>query len=429
MDLPKVLVIGINAWREDSGSNTLMDIFRCWDPQKLALIYTRADLPSTSVCSRFFQISENNIINSLLKPWVKVGREVFNTAVANEIEIEKEHTRYSKAHKKSSSLLKILREVVWKFGNWKTPALKSFIQDFNPEVIFVPIYPVAYMGRIQKYITKITSRPTVCYLADDNYSYSSCRNLLNYIHRFWLRRYVGDLARNCNQMFVIVEKEKEDTDLRFGTNSQIITKSIDFTGKSYIVKTPSIPLKFVYTGKLIIGRDKSLAMVADAINSINLEYGEKKAELFIYSQTDPKSKILKKLNNGASHFCGRIERKEVNKVQQEADVVIFAESLIGKEANAAKLSFSTKITDYLGNGKCIFAIGKEYIAPIDYFKRNDSAIIVTRKEEILEKIKYIINNPELINIYGKKAFNCAVRNHEKEMVNNRFITAMVSVVK
>lgn len=428
-DLPKVLVVGINAWREDGTAHTLMDIFRCWDPERVALVYARADLPNTNVCKRYFQISESQIIQSVLKPWKKVGRVVGNTPIVKTEEVIAEHTRYTKAHKKSSSLLPLIREVVWKFGRWKTPALTKFIQDFAPDIIFIPIYPVAYMGRIQQYVTQLTGKPTVCYLADDNYSYDSCKNILSYIHRFWLRQHVKSIAKNCKEMFVIVEKEKEDTDKRFGTNSKILTKSIDFTDKSYIHKKPNYPLKFVYTGSLIIGRDKTLALVADAINKVNHQTGKVKAELFIYSQTEPCEEIQQRINKGASHFCGHIGREEVLKVQQEADVVIFAESLEGKEANVAKLSFSTKITDYLSNGKCVLAIGKDYIAPIDYFRRNDSAIIAYTKEEIYEQINHIVNNPEIIDEYGEKAFNCAIRNHEKNMMNRRFIETMLHVVK
>ena len=44
-NLPKVLVIDVNAWRKDAGSNTLRDIFSCWDPTKLAVVYTSSQLP------------------------------------------------------------------------------------------------------------------------------------------------------------------------------------------------------------------------------------------------------------------------------------------------------------------------------------------------------------------------------------------------
>lgn len=427
--LPKVLVVGINAWREDGTAHTLMDIFRCWDPERLALVYTRADLPNSEVCYRYFQISESQVLKSVLKPWMKVGREVNNTPSKNIAEISAEHARYASAHKKSTSLLPLLREMVWKLGHWKTPALRKFVEDFNPDIVFVPIYPTVYMGWIQKYIIRLTGKPTVCYLADDNYSYDSCNGILSHMHRFWLRQQVGPLARGCKQMFVIVDKEKEDTDSRFGTNSVILTKSLDFTGKNYQHREPNKPLKFVYTGSLVIGRDKTLTLLADAINDVNAKEGDVRAEMYIYSQTEPRAEILAHINKGATHFCGRIGREEVLKVQQEADVVVFAEALSGKESNAAKLSFSTKITDYLSNGKCILAIGKEDIAPIDYFRRNDSALIATSAEEIEKRVREIISKPDLTDKYGRKAFDCAVKNHEKGMMNERFINTMLKAVE
>lgn len=427
--LPKVLVIGTNAWQDDGTSHTLMDIFRCWNSESLALIYSRADLPNTKVCSRFFQISESQVLCSVFKPWKRVGREVTNMQSKAEGDVLLEHARYASAHKKHSSLLPLLREFVWILGHWKTHALRTFVKDFNPDIIFVPIYPTVYMGWIQKYIIKLTGKPTVCYLADDNYSYDSCKGFLSYLHRFWLRQQVGPLARGCKQMFVIVEKEKEDTDKRFGTDSVILTKSIDFTGMSYQSCIPNEPLKFVYTGSMIIGRDKTLALVADAINKINKEAGSIKAELYIYSQSEPSDEILVRINNGASHFCGKIGRDEVQHVQKEADVVVFAEALVGKESNAAKLSFSTKITDYLSSGKCVLAIGKEEIAPIDYFKRNDSALIAYTETDVELRVREIVGNPLLTEQYGKKAFDCAVRNHDMDMMNKRFINSMLKVLQ
>ena len=424
-DLPKVLIVDVNAWREDAAAHTLLDIFRCWDPDKLALVYTSSELPYNEHCHKYFQVGESQIIRSVVKPWMKVGREVENTAKSNDAAALAERERSKNVHKRQPKWIRLAREVVWKLGGWKTPALKKFVEDFDPDIVFVPIFPYAYMGRIQEYVNKIAKKPTVCYLADDNYTYESCHNVFDYIQRFWTRQYVGPLARKSNQMFVIVDKEKEDTDSRFGTDSVILTKSIDFTGKSYQHREPNKPLKFVYTGSMVIGRDKTLAVVADAINKAN-ENGVK-AEMYIYSQTEPSDEIRSHIDCGAAHFCGSVPHQEVKRIQEEADVVVFAESLIGKDANAAKLSFSTKITDYVSNGKCVLAIGKEYIAPIDYFHRNDAAIIAHTNEEIFEKVKMIVENPALVDEYGEKAFNCAVRNHEKGMMTERFINTMLKV--
>ena len=357
--LPRVLVVGTNPWREDGTAHTLKNIFSCWEPEKLALIYSKSGLPYTDVASRFFQISENLILKNLLKPWKCIGKEVNSSKEVDKNLTQAEEARYAKAHKHHSMLLTLCREFVWLFGHWRGKALRAFLKDFNPEMLCIPIYPTVYMSWIQRYVIKKTKKPFVCYLADDNYSYDSCSGILSYIHRFWLRKNVRWLATHCNQMYVIVEKEKEDTDRRFGTDSLILTKSIDFSNKPFNPHSLNTPIKFVYTGSLIIGRDKTMALIADAINEINAD--DVKAELDIYSKDEPAEDIMARLNRGASHHRGFIQRSEVDRVQSEADVVVFAEALEGKQANIAKLSFSTKITDYLANGKCIFAVGRDYI--------------------------------------------------------------------
>ncbi len=419
---PRVLIIDVNAWREDLSAHTLLDIFRCWDAERLALVYTSSQLPNTNVCHRFFQISESQIIRSVTHPSMRVGRLVMSTP-SNDEDARDEQELYARGHQSKAPWLRLAREIVWKLGHWKTQALRDFVLDFNPDVIFVPIFPNAYMGRIQRYIIGLTGKPTVCYLADDNYSYDSCANAFDYVHRFWTRRYVGPLARGSKRMFVIVDREKVDTDERFGTDSVILTKSVDFSRKTFVAKKLNTPLHFVYTGSLIIGRDKTLCAVAEAINAININ--GTKAELLIYSQTEPSENVLNYINVGASHFCGRVPHQEIAQIQRDADVVVFAEGLEGKEANVAKLSFSTKITDYISAGKCVLAIGKADIAPIDYFQRNDAALIAHNIDEIKVAVERIVNAPEIINEYGEKAFRCAVRNHEKGMMEERFVQTML----
>ena len=423
---PRVLVIGTNPWREDGTAHTLKNIFSCWDASRLALIYTKSGLPFTKVASRFFQISENLLLKNFLKPWRQIGQEVQSTEVVDKSLTREEEQRYAKAHKHHSMMLTLCREFVWLLGHWRGKALKNFLKDFNPDMLFIPIYPTVYMGWIQRYVIKKTGKPFACYLADDNYSYDSCSSLLSYVHRFWLRKNVKWLVTHCNQMYVIVEKEKEDTDKRFGTDSIILTKSIDFSTRPFIEHPLNHPIRFVYTGSLIIGRDKTLALIADAINAINND--EVKAELDIYSKDEPVADIMARLNRGASHHRGFIPRSEVDRVQREADVVVFAEALEGKAANIAKLSFSTKITDYLANGKCVFAVGRDYIAPIDYFVKNDSAVVAIDKYQIEEKLKKLIEEPAVISEYSKKAYACAVRNLEKNMVDQRFVESMKKVV-
>ena len=395
--LPKILSISLSTWRQDSGIHTQTDLFKFWDKDKLAQIYTRSDYPNTPVCDTFFRISENQIIKSVYKR-KPVGERVKNKTdvrVEDDKAVEEEKKLYERAHKKKSWFLTLMREMVWALGKWKTKALDSFIEEEAPDVYFVPIYPVVFMGKLQLHILKKYPRPYVCYLADDNYSYQTCgNNLFAYIHRFFLRKVVKKLAKNCTKMFTITQTEAEDTDKLFGTQSIVLTKGINYTNLVYQEKSVSKPLKMVYTGSLIIGRANSLVAISKALAEINKD-GEK-ITLDIYSPNVMDDKTMRYLNANGCRFKGRVDKSEVQKIQEEADVVVFVESLEKKHRLDARLSFSTKLTDYFRSGKCIFAIGDERIAPIQYLRENDCAVIATDYTQIEEKLRLLVDNEEVI---------------------------------
>ena len=426
---PKVLVVSINAWRDNTGINTLIDFFKNWDKDSLAQIYTRSALPNTTVCDKFFRISENAVIKSLLKRKIKTG-EIVTNEEKNETKIaeSKAEQNLYNSKRKMSFLLSFCRELVWKFGSWKTRELHEFIEKFDPDVLFLPIYPTIYMGRLQKHIAKKTKKPIVSYIADDNYSFKNVgKNPLALLSRMFLRKYVKYIIKNSSKLLVIAPKQKDEYDRIFGVNSQVLTKGIDFSSVPYEKKELNKPIKLVYTGKLIIGRWKSLAAIARTLEKTN-ENGVR-AELDIYTTDTLTEEQEKALNLGASCVKGALTLQEVQRVQKEADILVFVESLEKKYKNAARLSFSTKITDYLKNGKCIFAIGDKDIAPIDYFNRYDSAVTASSYQQIEEKLVWLIENPEKIAEYSEKGYNCGVENHNKEKMDNILIKAIKDAVR
>ena len=93
----------------------------------------RAALPNTSVCEKFFQISEEKMIHSVLKRKVKTGREVKNQSVKNMIgDEEKEKKRYNRKRRVPTVLYSWGREFIWKFGKWKTKELDFLLTNIVP---------------------------------------------------------------------------------------------------------------------------------------------------------------------------------------------------------------------------------------------------------------------------------------------------------
>ena len=266
-------------------------------------------------------------------------------------------------------------------------------------------------------------KPVVSYLADDNYTYKSVgKNPVALIHRFILRKYVKFIVEHSSRLMVIAPKQKEEYDRTFGVNSVVMTKGIDF--EPFKPYEPNYPIKMVYTGKLIIGRWNSLAAIAEALGKINQE--GMKIQLDIYTTDALSDEQNRALNRNGCSVKGALTLAQVKKVQEQADILIFVESLEKKYRYTARLSFSTKITDYLRSGKCILAIGDKDIAPIDYFNRYDSAMTASSYEEIPKRLEELVSNPQLIKEYARKGYNCGVEHHERRKMDQLLIQTISS---
>ncbi len=429
MSLPKVLVVSTNAWRDNTGINTLIEFFKCWNSERIAQIYTKTALPNTSVCNRFFRISENAVMKSVFKRKIQTGQVVENQPDTGKKDAasSQEQKLYATTGSFVRACLSLCREFVWKLGKWKTQELDRFLEDFDADVLYIPVYPTIYMGRIQKYVIQKAKKPVVCYLADDNYTYQAVgKNPISLLYRYILRKYIRFIVEHSQKVMVIAPKQKEEYDRIFGVDSLVMTKGIDFE-EPPCERELHFPIQMVYTGKLIIGRWKSLAAIADALGEINKD--ELKMELSIYTTDTLSEEQRKALNKNGCSVKGALTLSEVRMVQSQADILVFVESLEEKYKNAARLSFSTKITDYLKSGKCIFAIGDGGIAPIDYFNRYDSAVTAVSYEEIGDKLQMLVNHPEMIADYARKGYECGVEHHERSKMNQLLTDTICQAVE
>lgn len=410
MASPKVLVVGINPWVDNTGINTLINFFQNWGADRIAHIYTRDGLPSTHICNNFFQISESKLIKNLIGKTSAPGTRVQNTAGSIKSgKIDKTKSIYQKF----GEVAFLAREIIWKLGRWESKELKEFLDEFSPDVLFFPTYSNVYMNRLQNFIADYCKKPVILYASDDNFSYKSISHRpLSLLHRAWVRKQLRRLFDRSAQVMVIAPKVKEEYDSLFGKDSVIMTKGIDFSDFPYTEKSIGSPLRIVYTGKLIYGRWKSLSALSAAVEQLN-EKGNS-IEFDIYTTDNLSESQENSLSHKGTTIKEPVPLSEVPRVLENADIVVFAESLDPKYKNLARLSLSTKITDYLRSGKCIFAIGDKEIAPIDYLRRNDAAVIADSYEEIGPRLMQLISKPASIIAYGKKAYDCARRNHDKK---------------
>ena len=121
---PRILVISVAAWNSKIGQNTWQSLLDGYDSKKIAHLYIRDDLPDSTVASRYFSISENRVLKSIIKRSIKTGKEVSATQSAKAdtaaVDLAAHNARYAKMQKHRSQLMLMAREVAWKLGKWKT---------------------------------------------------------------------------------------------------------------------------------------------------------------------------------------------------------------------------------------------------------------------------------------------------------------------
>ena len=417
MNDKRILVLSMSAWNSKVGSDTWATLMGQYKPENVANICLREEKPDSSAAGSYFVISENRIIKSVLKRKTKTGY-VVNTDATDDSHSEdlKEHNeRYKKMSKKRSYSRLLAREMIWWLGKWKTKELCDFVDNFKPDIVLFFMDGYIHFNRLCRFVIKRTGAKAIGFFVDDNFTYKQSKGLGFKAYRFLQRRSLKKLAKKTDSFWAITDMTKEEADKTFKINSTVVTKPLRSL-PTYTPKACSSPVKILYTGNLQIGRDRSLLKVVKALEEINKD--KIKFEIDVYTKTVLSEEMASALNCGYCHIHDPIPQAEVFKLQAEADVLLFLEDVDGKDARTARLSFSTKITDYLSASKCILAIGCLETAPMRYFVDNGSAIVAQSEDEIRQRLLEIEKDNALLEKYAKAACQCGIKNHNKEEILN-----------
>lgn len=427
-DQPKILIFTVSSWNSKVGANTWASILKNYNSANLANICIRNEIPDSEVCSRYFSISENKILKSIFRRKIKTGQEIQaaknNDTIAEDL--EKHNQRYQKMSKKRTTFKLLCRELVWKFGRWKTKELNNFLDDFKPDIILHSMEGYIHLNRIIEYSIRRTQAKAIGYIWDDNFTYKQSSKNGYKFYRFFQRKSLRKLAKKTKAFFAITEKTKREADEFFGIECNILSKPLNAVPevKKYDIKKQ--PLRILYTGNLLIGRDATLAKIVKVLSSVNMSASEYIID--VYTQTKLFSNSLAELNSPFCTIHPPITQEEVLHKQKEADILLFLEDL-SNENLSARLSFSTKITDYLSAGKCIFAVGNRDLAPMEYFEKNAAALVAYNIEDIEANFKKILQDRNLLNVYATNAMNCGINNHNPEMIFEECNKVIIRVYK
>ena len=288
--------------------------------------------------------------------------------------------------------------------------MNTFLDDFNPEVLVFPIESYPYFNRLNEYIIKkCKPQKVIGYLWDDNFTYKQHpHSLFHKVERFFLRKQVKRLVGLCTDVLAISPKMKAECDVEFGVESIVLTKPINRVSK-FVKYAVQRPINILYTGKLNIGRDQSLFQIVDLLEKE--KYTPSDFQIDVYTNSNISLELKNRLEvSGFCHIHPPVSQSDVFELQRRTDVLLFLESLSGRDLTA-RLSFSTKLTDYFAAGMCIWAVGHHDLGPISYLNEQNAGIVSTDIAGICTALHEISCTPQVIEDASFNAYNCGIKKH------------------
>lgn len=422
----KILFISMSPIHKGvSIGNTFLNVLEGMPDVTYFSVYTKGGAPDKSI-QRAFQINEQMILKKLLRQTGSVGRVVDERYEKNESETSHLVTLVKK---KRFTVFFWAQALVWQLPFWKSKALNQFLEEAKPDVLFTILSDSPVLNRLIQYIQAFTKKPLMVYAWDNNYTLkmgavSPLRRLNRHINRIYMRKTV----RHAAQMYVISDVQKRDYEKAFGRPCKVLTKSDDFSGEPPIKTQYNSPLQLVYTGNIGTNRWKSLAMIVAALRKLNQNHV--RAQLRIYTATPLTKKMRVALDvPGTSFLMGSVSASEIPAIQSDADMLVHVEALDRKNRLAVRQSFSTKLVDYFKAARLIFAVGPRDVASIQHLIDNDAAVVASNQSEIYIKLKKIIETPQIIADYGKKAYECGRKHHNKEAMQSMLKEDLVRIAR
>jgi hypothetical protein len=414
------------SWRNDSAGGNVTENHFSGMNAEFAQIFTSGDLPKNSTCFKYYQITDSEVVKKFFtqKPVGKI-LDIDNLSYEN-VQIEETDRKFMDFFRKFRwNVFLFLKSYIWRYANWKTPALEQFILDFSPDIIFAPCYAFPFQLALTRYVKELTGKKIVSYSSDDNYSLKQFSlSPFYWINRFWNRACLRKTYPYYDLIYSMTEAEVLEMSPIINKPMRILQKGFEI--KAFKSREVHDPIRIIYAGGVYIERWKVLAEIGKILKEINVN--GVKMVLNIYTQNSLTNFQLKSLNDGENIFVHRsVSKEELEKLYQDSDIALHVESFTLRNKLTTRLSFSTKIIDCLASGCAVVAIAWQHQGGLKYLKEQDAAICITDFKAIKSNFQNIINDKNIIDIYAKKAYNCGARNHDIKKIRKDLYDSLVAL--
>lgn len=428
---PRVLIVGTVPYDPGTSSRAFDAYFHNWERENLRQIFSSPNKPIKGHCSSLFQITDYDLLKKRVKKVFTPGT-IFNyedclDKAENASAYKNNGSLISKLYKlgaNKTSLNHLARKALWKEKYWKTDLLLHWLDDFNPECVFLAFSDDFFINEIALFVADRFGIPIMCCIGDDYYFNE--RFSLSPFYHIYKKKYKDVInkvfSHRCSAIY-ISDKIRDKYNSYFKIQGETVYLTSSILRHEFRTIDRNNPL-ITYCGNIRLGRNKSLVDVAKALSQVNESF-----TINVFSGETSRRYLRPLLKCPNIVFSGAIPYKQVQGLFEKSDIVLIVEGFGKKDINMTRYSLSTKAADSIASGCQILTYGSLESGVIEYMKSIGCSVVATSYDSLLSGAKKLFFDVNYQKSLYEKAERVFLENHNLErsnLISERLINDLVN---
>jgi len=269
----RIIIVGTIPYNKNTSSRAFDAYFHNWEKDNLRQIFSNTKTPVKGHCGTLYQITDAR----LLKRWIhrldEVGVIFYEQDLPDDWkdnDLEVGNATFSKLYKigsKDSPLKYILRGILWKKKYWNTKQLNDWLDEFQPECVFLAFSDDYFIPRIALYISSKYNIPIMSCIGDDYYfNHRKSLSPFYHIYRKTYKRLIDKVFQRPGSAIYIGNKIRDKYNSEFGLNGITVYLTSDIKRHEFRPINKTNP-SFIYCGNVRLGRNYSLADIGMSLQA------------------------------------------------------------------------------------------------------------------------------------------------------------------
>jgi len=430
MDYPRVLIIGQPFNNRHGGGITLTNLFKGWDKSKIAVADSGHMMNDVTrdVCDTYYQLGNEEykwlFPFNLIQKKYKSGLKSFGEKSVHPENETKNGIRY-----------KLVNKFFYPFMQWlgifycvirikMSSQFRNWLTEFKPEVLYVQVTTRESILFVAELIDDLKI-PVAIHFMDD---WPSTIIKTGLFRNYWRKKIDAELKVLLDKVDLhlsISDAMSVEYKKRYGKDFMAFHNPIDtgfwlpHTKKDFAINKENV--KILCSGRIgQNGISESLIEVASAIDKMNRDgLGIK---LHIQTSTRDKS-IINRLNEfHCVVFNPFVNYARLPEIFSGADILLLANDFDSKSISYLQYSMPTKASEYMISGTPVLVYTSDLAAVSKFFTEHRCGYCISKnsEEEIINGIKFLIDNEEYRRTISNNAVNTSIQKFDAMKVRNEF---------